>query len=98
MAGPIAAAKARELGCGCARQQNGAHRLEAHGQRRNLSRRRPEQLRAVLGAVKAASRRLRRWPAASLDRTCARRAMLNPGRDGETLAGRTKKRNQTKFA
>jgi hypothetical protein len=31
------------------------------------------KLRAVLAAVKAASRRLRRWPAASLDRGCARR-------------------------
>ena len=31
------------------------------------------QVCAVLTAVKAASRRLRRWPAASLDRRCARR-------------------------
>jgi hypothetical protein len=28
----------------------------------------------VLAAVKAAARRLRRWPAASLDRGCARRS------------------------
>ena len=34
---------------------------------------RPKQDRAVLAAVKAASRRLRRWPAASLDDGCARR-------------------------
>jgi len=32
------------------------------------------ELRAGLAAVKAASRRLRRWPAASLDRGCARRS------------------------
>ena len=31
------------------------------------------ELRAVLAAVKHASRRLRRWPAAMLDRSCARR-------------------------
>jgi hypothetical protein len=36
---------------------------------------------AVLAAVKHASRRLRRWPAAILDRACARRlAVIRPGR------------------
>ena len=36
---------------------------------------------AVLAAVKPAARRLRRWPAARLDRACARRsAMLRSGR------------------
>jgi hypothetical protein len=38
------------------------------------------QLRAGLTAVKAASRRLRRWPAASLDRGCARRSGQPSGR------------------
>jgi hypothetical protein len=33
--------------------------------------------RAVLTAVKTASRRLRRWPAASLDRRCARRSCIS---------------------
>jgi hypothetical protein len=33
----------------------------------------PIELRAVLAAVKTALRRLRRWPAASLDYLCARR-------------------------
>ena len=39
--------------------------------------------RVVLATVKAASRRLRRWPSASLDRRCARR-VSNPRPDGET--------------
>jgi hypothetical protein len=54
---------------------------------------------AVLAAVKTATRRLRRWPSASLDRGCARRSSRRqspprrrPGRDRETLPGRTKKR------
>jgi hypothetical protein len=34
----------------------------------------PVEPRAVLAAVKTASRRFRRWPSASLDRHCARRA------------------------
>ena len=33
-----------------------------------------EALGAVLAAVQTAARRLRRWPAASLDRGCARRS------------------------
>jgi hypothetical protein len=42
---------------------------------------RPLKFRAVLAIVKAASRRLRRWPSASLDDRCARRAYeLRPGR------------------
>jgi len=36
---------------------------------------------AVLSTVKAATRRLRRWPAASLDRACARRHGQSSGRD-----------------
>ena len=53
----------------------------AQAQSRIMSRRsvsRPivptDQPSAGLAAVKAASRRLRRWPAASLDRGCARRS------------------------
>ena len=38
----------------------------------------------VLAAVKDASRRLRRWPAAILDRGCARRHSATAGRDEET--------------
>ena len=42
--------------------------------RSNLLRPHLPEDRAVLDAVKAASRRLRRWPAANLDRACARRS------------------------
>ena len=35
---------------------------------------RPVQPSTVLAAVQTAARRLRRWPAASLDRGCARRS------------------------
>ncbi len=45
----------------------------------------------VLVAVKAAARRLRRWPLASLDCDCARCLRQYAGRDEETLLGRTKK-------
>ena len=46
---------------------------------------------SVLLAVKAAARRLRRWPAASLDCACARCPSQCAGRDGETPRDRTKK-------
>src|ERR1700730_13399672 len=45
----------------------------------------------VLAAVKDATRRLRRWPAAILDSVCARRHWTDAGRDEETALGRTKK-------
>jgi hypothetical protein len=51
----------------------------------------PRQLGTVLVAIKAATRRLRRWPLASLDRDGARRREQFAGRDEETLPGRTKK-------
>jgi len=51
----------------------------------------PRQRGTVLVAVKAATRRLRRWPSAILDRDCARRHEQFAGRDEETLPGRTKK-------
>jgi Transposase, Mutator family len=43
------------------------------GARHDRHRRDPPELGAVLAAVHTAARRLRRWPAASLDRGCARR-------------------------
>jgi hypothetical protein len=47
---------------------------------------------AVLAAVKHATRRLRRWPAAMLERDCARR-LCNLRPDKETVRfNRTKKR------
>jgi len=45
----------------------------------------------VPAVVKTASRRLRRWPSASLDRRCARRDAACAGRDGETAPSRTEK-------
>src|SRR5438067_6328897 len=51
----------------------------------------PIKTRAVLGAIKAASRRLRRWPTASLDGACAWRASSTAGRDEETAFGSTMK-------
>jgi len=49
---------------------------------------------AVLAAVKAAARRLRRWPTASLDRGCARRSgQITVGT--KKRLGRTKKLNLT---
>ena len=45
----------------------------------------------VLAAVKDATRRLRRWPAAILDSVCARRHWTDAGRHEETALGRTKK-------
>jgi len=51
----------------------------------------PHQVGTVLFAVKAATRRLRRWPSASLDCDCSRRREQFAGRDEETLPGRTKK-------
>jgi hypothetical protein len=41
------------------------------------------ELRAGLTAVKAASRRLRRWPAASLDCACARRSGQPSGQSND---------------
>jgi hypothetical protein len=46
---------------------------------------------ALFAAVKDASRRLRRSPAAILDRRCARRAGIAAGRDGEAALSRTEK-------
>jgi hypothetical protein len=51
---------------------------------------------AVLGAVTTAARRLRRWPAASLDRPCARRPS-DPGRDEGTALGTNKGTTQMKI-
>ena len=45
----------------------------------------PRQLGTVLVAVKAATRGLRPWPSASLDRDGARRREQFAGRDEETL-------------
>jgi hypothetical protein len=50
--------------------------------------------RAGFAAVKAATRRLRRWPAASPDCGSSRRAHSSRGRDEETLA--VEPRNETK--
>jgi len=49
----------------------------------------------VLGAVKTAARRLRRWPTASLDRAYPRRPS-DPGRDEGTAlcSTRTKERSR----
>jgi hypothetical protein len=44
---------------------------------------------AVLGAVNDAARRLRRWPAALIDRPCARRLVRSAGRDEGTVALRS---------
>jgi hypothetical protein len=46
---------------------------------------------AVLAAVKAASRRVRRWPAASLDRCSARRTVVVQAGTEKRLSNRTKK-------
>src|SRR5271165_3309243 len=46
---------------------------------------------AVLAAVKTASRRLRRWPAASLDRRSARRIWRMQAEAKKRLSNRTKK-------
>jgi hypothetical protein len=49
----------------------------------------------VLGAVKTAARRLRRWPTASLDRAYPRRP-FDPGRDEGTALGSNKGTTQMK--
>jgi hypothetical protein len=46
---------------------------------------------AVLAAVKTASRRLRRWPAASLDRRSARRSVILQAGTEKRLSDRTEK-------
>jgi hypothetical protein len=46
---------------------------------------------AVLAAVKTASRRLRRWPAASLDRRSARRSVAVQAGTEKRRSDRTKK-------
>jgi len=51
---------------------------------------RPRHARTVLDAVKPASRRLRRWPSARLDRVCARRSCQTAVGTKKRL-GRTKK-------
>ena len=48
----------------------------------------------VLAAVKDATRRLRRWPAAILDSVCARRHWTDAGRDEETALGSNKETDQ----
>jgi hypothetical protein len=61
-------------------------------QRRDLSLASPTSSRivTVLAAVNDASRRRWRWPAAIIDRACARRH-VEPGRDEETAPSQTKK-------
>lgn len=55
------------------------------------------RLGAVLATVKDAARRLRRWPAAILDRRCARRRPAILGRDGTAALSRTEKLLQRGF-
>ena len=47
---------------------------------------------AVLAPIKAAARRLRRWPTASLDRSCARRCRVMQAGAGKRPTSRTEKR------
>jgi hypothetical protein len=55
-------------------------------------------LGAMLDAVKDAARRLWRWPAAILDRGCARRHSARAGRDEETALGSNKETDQEERA
>jgi len=86
VAGRIDCTQAAEAGGGGTRQQNRSHRLEDDGDGRTISLRSIRQSRAGLAAVKAASRRRWRWPAASLDRGSARRSDARIGRNGEDTA------------
>jgi hypothetical protein len=86
------------------REQAGSHRPGRHWPRVATTRAgasimqspSPRNPCTVLGAVKTAARRLRRWPAASLDRPYAR-SPSDPGRDEETAIGTNKGTMQMKM-
>ena len=84
-----------ETGSSCSGMRGRCWRRGGRGSRRPaaLSAGRPRarlaRRAAVLACIKAAKRRLRRWPPASLDPGCARNGSAEYGRDGETALDRT---------